>query len=75
MGTVTLGKENFEETVRSNEMVLVDLWASWRGPRRMFAPVPGALPARALEDLIGQLEARDIDEVRAQQAAGDTGRA
>jgi thioredoxin 1 len=30
---------------------------------------PGALPAAALEDLIGQLRAVDMEEVRAQIAA------
>lgn len=39
MATVALTKETFEETVSSNEMVLVDLWASWCGPCRMFGPV------------------------------------
>ncbi|MDE3206237.1 MAG: thioredoxin [Acidobacteriota bacterium] len=39
MATVALTKETFEETVSSNEMVFVDLWASWCGPCRMFGPV------------------------------------
>lgn len=34
---------------------------------------PGALPAPALEDLIGQVRALDMDEVRAQVAAQDEG--
>jgi thioredoxin len=39
MATMNLGAENFERTVSENEVVLVDFWASWCGPCRMFAPV------------------------------------
>ncbi|WP_136520858.1 thioredoxin [Cellulomonas telluris] len=39
MGTITLGAESFERTVTDNHIVLVDFWAAWCGPCRMFAPV------------------------------------
>jgi len=39
VATVDLTAADFERTVTENEIVLVDFWASWCGPCRMFAPI------------------------------------
>jgi thioredoxin 1 len=121
MATVELTKDTFEQTVLDGGIVVVDVWADWCGPCKMFAPVfdassdenpdivfgkldsdaepelssalgiqaiptlmvfrdgiglfnqAGALPKPALDDLISQARALDMDDVRAQIAESEPG--
>jgi len=59
MGTVALTEENFETTVTKDGITLVDWWASWCGPCRMFAPIFEAA-SEAHEDItFGKIDTED----------------
>ena len=39
MGIVTATSENFQKEVLEAELAVVDFWASWCGPCKMFGPI------------------------------------
>ena len=39
MATVDLTSENFVNTIKENDLVVVDFWADWCGPCKKFSPI------------------------------------
>ncbi|GAA2156776.1 MULTISPECIES: thioredoxin [Glycomyces] len=63
MATVALTKDNFEETVTGNEIVLVDWWADWCGPCKMFAPTFEASSEKHPDVVFGKIDTEDQPEL------------
>ncbi len=65
MATVELTKDNFEQVVSGNAMVVVDFRAPWCGPCRAFAPTYEAASEQHPGVVFAKLNTEDEQEVAA----------
>src|SRR5215471_10811716 len=59
MSTIALTEDTFEETVSKPGIPLVDWWASWCGPCRMFGPVFQAASEKHQDITFGKIDTED----------------
>ena len=65
MSTIALTGDTFEDTVTKPGITLVDWWASWCGPCRMFGPVFQAASEQHPDIAFGKIDTEDQPELSA----------
>jgi thioredoxin len=63
VATVELTKENFQDVVTKNDMVVVDFWAPWCGPCKGFAPVFETASGQHADIVFAKVNADDEQEL------------
>jgi thioredoxin 1 len=63
--TVEITTANFKETVEKDGIVLIDWWATWCGPCRMFGPVYEKVAAANPDITFGKVNTEEQQELAA----------
>ena len=63
MATIEITKDNFEEVITKNSMVILDFWASWCGPCKAFAPAFEAASEKYPDVVFGKINTEEQQEL------------
>ena len=66
MAAIELTKDNFEQAIQDNKIILLDFWASWCGPCKQFGPVFEAASEEHTDVVFAKINTEEEQELAAQ---------
>jgi thioredoxin 1 len=63
MATLDISKDNLQETIANNDIIIIDFWAPWCGPCKSFAPIYDAVSEKHSDIVFAKVNTEDEQEL------------